>query len=249
VLDREDLDGLRLFLQAGAEPNHVNDRGETALHWAVWRGRGAQIVAALLDHGAAVDARRDDGRTAYAMAVQSGQTETAALLEARGANTDLTVLDAFMGKCMTAGPAELERLLMEAPGILQAPGGERLIPDLASSHRTGAVRALVAAGLPVDARAELGATALHWACWKGYADLVEFLIRYGASLAIKDQQFDGDPAGWFCHGLQNCPDRGGDYPGVVRALLAAGAKFADCNLPTGNADVDAVLKEHGVIGP
>ena len=46
MLDREDMEGLQALLAAGVDPDEVNDRGETALHWAVWRGRGAAIVAA-----------------------------------------------------------------------------------------------------------------------------------------------------------------------------------------------------------
>src|SRR5205823_1893029 len=107
MLDREDLAGLQLLLAAGADPNHTNHRGDTALHWAVWRGRSAESIAALLDHGAAIDARRADGRTAYAVAIQSGQTATASLLESRGASTELSAIDRFLGRCVTAAPEEI----------------------------------------------------------------------------------------------------------------------------------------------
>jgi len=39
ILDREDKEGVRLLLDAGADPNGTNEGGDTALHWAVWRGR------------------------------------------------------------------------------------------------------------------------------------------------------------------------------------------------------------------
>ena len=99
----------------------------------------------------------------------------------------------------------------------------------------------------MDARGELGATALHWACWKGYADLVEILLGHGASLTIEDEQFHGTPPGWFAHGVQNCNEGGGDYPGVARLLIAAGAIVPSVDLPTGKPEVDAVLREHGLI--
>ena len=240
MLDREDIRGLGMLLEAGADPNEVNGRGETALHWAVSRGRGAVIVNELIDRGVELNALRSDGRTAYAMAAQSGQSDIAALLKARGADTELSDVDSFLAASPVQGTSE-------APEIGRSPENERLMPDLASNHRTAAVRALLAAGMPVDARGELGATALHWSCWKGYADLVQLLLEHGASLTIRDEQFQAVPAGWFAHGLQNCDEDRGDYPQVARLLFAAGATLANCDIPTGNTEVDEVLREYGVI--
>jgi ankyrin repeat protein len=247
MLDREDIEGLQLLLAAGANPNETNHRGETALHWAVWRGREAGSIAALLDRGADLNAQREDGRTAYALAVLSGQTEVAELLEGRGAKTGLSALDQFIGACAAANPEEFDRLLRLRPDTTAAPGNERLLPDLTMSRRTSAVRALLAAGVPVDARGEMGATALHWACWKGYADLVKLLLERGASMTIEDQQFQGTPPGWFGHGIHNCDEGTGDYAEVARLLIAAGATIPTVDLPTGKADVDAVLRERGLI--
>ena len=247
MLDREDREGLRLLLDAGADPNEVNERGETALHWAIWRGRSVAVIEVLLDAGAALEARRKDGRTPYALAVQNGQTAVAKLLESRGANTELSPLDRFIGACESANAGELERLLREAPAIAAFPESERLLTDLVMSHRTGAVRALLAAGMPVDARAANGATALHWACWKGYADLAKLLLDHGASLIAEDDEFHGTPPGWFGHGAQNCCEEGGDYAEVARVLIAAGAKIPAVDIPTGRPDVDAVLREYGLI--
>ena len=247
MLDREDTEGLRILLAAGADPNEGNERDETALHWAVWRGRSPAIVSALLDHHADVNAQRKDGRTAYAMAVMSGQTEIAALLEARGAKTDLSLLDRFVGACASASPTELERLLAERPEFIASPGIQHLLPDFASGHHTGSVRALLAAGVAVDARGDLGGTALHWACWKGYADLVQLLIDHGASMSIEDTQFHAPPPGWLHHGSTNCHESDGDHAQVARVLLAAGAPLQPLSTPTGNPAVDDVLREHKLI--
>lgn len=237
MLDREEMEGLELLLKAGADPNGANERGETALHWAVWRGRSPQIVGWLLDHGADINAKRKDGRTAYAMAAQSGQKETVQLLASRGADIQLSALDRFVAERAEEEGARREAL---------APENSRLLPDLAASHQTEAVRRLLEAGVPVDSRGEAGGTALHWACWKGFPDLVKLLLEHGASLTIKDETFSAPPPGWFSHGSTNCGG-GGDYAGVARALIAAGVRFSATDVPTGNAEADAVLREHGVI--
>jgi hypothetical protein len=151
------------------------------------------------------------------MAVERGQQEVAALLRAQGAKID------------------------------SPPAIESSIPDLVMSRATAVIGALLAAGKPVNERGDMGATALHWACWKGYADLVELLLAHGASLTIEDEQFHGTPPGWFVHGLHNCNEGAGDYPHVARLLIAAGAIIPSADLPTGDAAVDAVLREHGLV--
>jgi ankyrin repeat protein len=247
MLDYENIDGVRLLLAAGADPNQLNQRGETALHWAVWRGRSTLIIAELLDAGVDMDVRRNDGRTAYALAVQSGQTETATLLVSHGVSTDLSAIDRFLGACATADASDLSCLLADPAGIPLPVQYHRLLPEFAASHRTQAVRALLAVGVPVDTPGDYGGTALHWACWKGYADLVELLLDHGAPLTIEDNVLHSTPAGWFVHGLRNSLARDGDYPQVVRLLLAAGATIAAGDIPTGEPAVDDVLRERGLI--
>jgi ankyrin repeat protein len=226
MLDKDDLEGVRLLLAAGADPNRVNQRGETPLHWAVWRGRSAPIIEALLDGGAAIDMRRQkDGRTPYAIAVQSGQTETANLLASRGADTEVSPLDRFLGECAAAGPEELERLAAARPGGKLPEEYALLLPDLASSHCTAGVRALLAAGVDVNTMGNDGCTALHWACWKGWADIVKLTLEQGASLTIEDTGYHATPAGWLDHGRENSIESGGDFQEVERLLRAAGAKM------------------------
>jgi hypothetical protein len=126
-------------------------------------------------------------------------------------------------------------------------GKEHILPDLAISHNSSAVRALLAAGVPINSRGDHGATALHWSCWHGFADLVRLLLDQGASLTIEDAQYSGTPTDWFIHGVNSHLESRSDYAEVARHLIAAGATIPAANLPTNNPEVNAVLREHGLI--
>lgn len=248
MLDYESVEGVQRLLAAGADPNEVNAGAETALHWAVWRGRSATVVKLLLDGGANAEARRHDGRTAYALAIVSGQTETAVLLKERGANTQVSETDALVGACAVAESEEMARLAAAAAAKLPLPAEySKMLPEFASSHWTNAVRALLALGVPIESRDNMGGTALHWACWKGYADLAEFLLSKGAPLTLEDATYHATPAGWFSHGVRNSGMQNRAYPEVARLLLAARAKFTASDLPTGDGDVDAVFRRNGLL--
>jgi hypothetical protein len=80
----------------------------------------------------------------------------------------VSALDRFLGACSAADPSDLSRLLAVSSEIPLAAEYEQLLPEFATTSPP-AVRALLAAGVPVDSRGHYGGTALHWACWKGYA--------------------------------------------------------------------------------
>lgn len=233
ILDRESPDGLRLLLDAGGDANAPNDQGDTALHWAVRRGRSPEIVAMLLDHGADIDAVRHDGRTAYALARVSGQTAVAERLAARGADTRLSAIDSVAAGTGGEVPA----------ASLTSSENARLFVQLAESGNIGAVETLLNAGLPVDAVDEFGSTALHWAAWKGNAPLMRLLLARGARTDIREGRFNAPPSGWLHHGATNCGE--GDYAEGTRVLLGAGIR--DWGAPSGNPAMDAVLQENGLI--
>jgi ankyrin repeat protein len=84
---------------------------------------------------------------------------------------------------------------------------------------------MLAAGWPVDARGDHGATALHWAAWHGGREMVQEILRYRPSLEIRSEDFDMTPLGWLLHGSVNgwhCET--GDFAGTLQTLLEAGAR-------------------------
>jgi ankyrin repeat protein len=244
MLDREDLVGTTLLLDAGADPADTNGRGETGLHWAVWRDRSPAIAALLLARGAPIDARRVDGRTAYAMAVLFGRDALRDALRDAGADTTLSAMDRYLEARNAAGPGRDG----SPPGPPPAPtaADAHLLPDLANASRLAGVGALLAAGIGVDERGEHGATALHFACWNGVDTLVDLLLARGADTRIADRMFNAAPAGWLLHGAQFCPEPRGDYAAALRALIAADVPIV-ADEPTGRPEVDAILRQRGLL--
>ena len=115
----------------------------------------------------------------------------------------------------------------------------------ARNNNAAAVRLMLAAGLPVDALGQHGATPLHWAAFHGNAEMARDILRHHPPLEAIDADFDLPPLGWAIYGSENgwsC--RTGDYPGTVEALLNAGAQ-----LPQkigGTEKVKEVLHRRGV---
>lgn len=223
MLDYEAVEGVRLLLAAGADPNEVNERRETALHWAVKRGRSATVLAALVRAGVNVDARRNDGRTAFAMAKMSGQAEAVMALHRSGANMEISPIDSLLGVCALAEESGIPLLIASARPQMPLPAEyQNLLVEFAANHDVGAVRGLLAMGVPVDSRGEHGGTALHWACWKGYPDLVTLLLAHGASTDIKDNSYQATAAGWFQHGRENTQGSDEHYAALETILRQKG---------------------------
>ena len=108
-----------------------------------------------------------------------------------------------------------------------------------------AVRLMLDIGFPVDfPEHNHGYSPLHNAAWGGYADLVELLIERGHPLDKKDPNHGSTPLGWALHCcLEDGRHPEGEYGRVVAALIDAGCGWDRSIFPTGNAGIDAVLKQ------
>lgn len=121
-----------------------------------------------------------------------------------------------------------------------------LVADAARNNRTLAVRAMLQRGFPVTAVAQHGAMPLHWAAFHGNAEMLADVLRHNPPLDARDRDHDGPPMGWLIHGAAN-PWHGiatGKYAECARLLLAAGAEIEAADIPTGNDDLDQVLRAH-----
>ena len=121
----------------------------------------------------------------------------------------------------TKGVVGVVAIVLSAVGLGSAGAESRLI-DAAKRSDVAAVRALVQQGLDVNVRAGDGATALHWAAYRGRADLIQLLIESDAAVNVTNDL--GVTPLWVAASVRGTA--------TVEALLAAGAE-PDLVPPTG----------------
>ena len=148
---------LSMLLDAGADPDDVNDRGGTALMYAAANGAPG-CVRLLLESGADIDARADNGWTAVTLASAKGHLDVVALLLGRGA--DPNVPDVF-------GWTPLMRAVQ--------------------NHRLDVVRELLHSPLVDAERINSqGRNALHVAMEYGFCDIARALSKAGIDPQSQD---------------------------------------------------------------
>lgn len=181
------VDVAEALLAAGAEVNAVTqfnrsgmEPAKTALMKAAQSGRLA-IVELLLAHGADIEMRDTEGRsarvTALSHAALRGQEGAVAVLLARGAD-----VNAYDGRGTTALHASL----------------------VSTVHgcKVEVVRALLAAGAEVNATTRFswpthtGGTALMEAALHGATDCARVLIEHGADLEVSSAIDEDGVGGW-----------------------------------------------------
>jgi ankyrin repeat protein len=126
-----------------------------------------------------------------------------------------------------AGDEEaVNHVLAEHPGLVSAlsPDERVTLPNAARDNDATAVRVMLGAGWPVDARGQHNATPLHWAAWNGNVEMVRELLRHAAPVDVKGDEYDGTPLYWAVYGsVHGWRRQTGDYAGAVETLIAAGA--------------------------
>lgn len=225
AFDFPGLERARLLLDHGVDPNEVFGHNGTCFHNAIERGREIPLLEMLVAHGADLRARRPDGRVPYQVAMQCGHHEAAAWLAKLGVATEATPFERFAEACGRGDLAAVRRLIEENPGLLEnvSQADRHIFGRLAQQGKAATLAVMADHGVPVNGRSHHNQTALHWASWHGWRETVEVLLKRGADVTVVENEFGATPLGWAVHGCGNYPNPQGDYPGVVRLLLAAGA--------------------------
>ena len=177
-------------------------------------------------------------KTAHLVAREFGHEEVLRLLmERTPAELKLALA------CELGDAAAMQSWLASRPGLARTLSSEdqRRIANAAQNNNAPAVRLMLAAGWPVDARGQHGGTPLHWAAWHGNAEMVREILRYHPPIEIRSRDFDATPLGWALHGSLNSWHRqAGDYGATVEALLDAGAKPPQS---TGDVEANEAVRE------
>lgn len=236
-ISNDDTESVRLLLEAGADPRRYrDDDGEPVP--AVWAAANAgcsrELIELLLESGADPNLAGPDGRTAYRLATTAGRTDLLELLHRHGAREDATETERFISACMRNDREDAQRRLGDNPALLA-----RLTPDehaalvgAAERGDTDAVALMLDLGLPIEARGDNGATALHAAAHAGSADTVQLLLDRGANLEARDTTWSSTPLEWAAVGSGERPSitEKPDWTKTVRILLAHGASTDDIGL-------------------
>ncbi|GAB6178795.1 hypothetical protein JCM14036_01140 [Desulfotomaculum defluvii] len=158
-----DIEIVRLFLNAGINPNAKDDLMLTPLMYASEKGHN-DIIQLLLKNGAEVNAIQSTaGITPLNLAIIGGNVETIKLLLKGGADVNLS--DEKDG--MTP--------LMLASGV---------VPNIKNSCET--VKLLLDSDAEVNAvDKNFGWSALHYAVYEGNQEKVQVLLDEGADINIK----------------------------------------------------------------
>ena len=158
-------------------------------------------------------------RTAHTVARDFGHEEIFRLL------MDHTPVDLKLSlACELGDEAIFQEYLRQRPNPVLSEADQRKLPNAAQSNSANAVRLMLSAGWPVDARGELGGSALHWGAFNGNAEMTREILRFHPALELKSEDHEATPLGWAIFGSGNGWRSGtGDFPGTVQALLDAGA--------------------------
>ena len=144
--------------------------------------------------------------------------------------------------------AYFQRILIDHPQLFLklSTNASRRIIGVALRNNTRAVHQLLSAGWPAGAAMENGQTALHLAAWHGNVEMVRDLITHNAPINVFETEHGGSPLAWALHGSLNSWEREkGDYLGVTRALLIAGAAIPKPESPLEAAEeVLAIIEQH-----
>jgi hypothetical protein len=260
-ISTRDTDGVRMLLEAGADPRRfASDDGvplPSVVYAAVDAACPVELLELLAAHGADPSAPGPDGRSPAGLAALRGRDDLSEFFVRHGAGENATASELFIAVCMRADRDEAMRRIAADPGLL---GGlsdaeHAALADAAEAGNVAAVTLMLDLGFPIAQRRDDGATALHAAAYAGSAEVVALLLARGADIEAPDGTWESAALDWAAVGSGERPttNQDADWVATVRTLIEAGASTAAITLSPEDIkqpspEVARVLRSYGVPG-
>ena len=206
-----DLDGIKRYLSEGAEINELSpETNISALSWATMMGE-MEAAKLLIERGADLNVRQEDGGTPLHIAIALGRAEIAELLIKKGADVAAKnqggqvpasglhvpwgMLKFMMGmfdikleqKEVEVGRAKIAKML-NVDFTSQPQRAANDVWDAAFIGDVDTVKKAVADGMDVNARNPAsGDPLLFTASLMGHTDIVAFLLAKGADINVQNR--------------------------------------------------------------
>ena len=150
------FDAVKVLVEAGADVNQKEKRGETAIISAMQSGPKdfPEIVEYLLDHGADPNSGSQFGNTPFQYAAEKGYISIIEKLIEKGVNIEQT----------------------------EKYGKQTALISTAYKGKTEMVKFLLEKGANIHATDSRGNTALFHAAWNGHLDIIKLLLEKGSVL-------------------------------------------------------------------
>ncbi|KAA6465467.1 ankryin [Acidobacteria bacterium AB60] len=250
--DWHDIEGIKLALDHGADPNYIPRWGNTGLQQAVQRDNRIQIIRLLLERGGDPLQPNAHGMSAAVLAARRGRGDVVRLLMERHVDPGFQGVDRLIAACALGEDKTVQAVVQEEPDLqtqLLTTGGS-LLAHFAGVGNEPGVRCLLDLGVPVDTfysgdgyfDIAPGSTALHVSAWRGEPEVTKLLLARGANV----NALDGKGRSPLQRALLACTSsywKQRRTIGWVAPLIAAGASLNAIEIPTGYDEADALLKQ------
>lgn len=182
------LEGVRLFLRNGADPNVSHHQVQlTALHLACGGGH-IEICKELIAKSVDLEAKDNQGWTALMFCAQEGRQNCLELLVENGANVnaaDFAGRTSLMQAARCGFPHIAKSLIVAGADVHAASGWANALIIAATSGHSEVGELLLEHGAMLDeVDMKDGYSALMMAAFYGHRDFVEMLIRRGADVSL-----------------------------------------------------------------
>lgn len=177
----------RLLLAEGASAEARGVCGRPLIYLAVLRAGGVEVMKALMDYGADIDATCTDNSTALMMAAHWGFVIKLKILLDAGAKLNLVDRagnSAFAYACRSSRQRIVEYLAGCEDLDINV---DAAVYQTVSSGYNAALKTLLQRGASMNYVDDVGRSALHIAVFRGQENIMRTLMEYGADMQMKDK--------------------------------------------------------------